>query len=121
MMLMLAVAPLCALSMQVDRAEVLRIVDGDTVELRLSLGFDLELRDSARLWGIDAPERYEADGPAATEYLRSMIPPGTQVYVERVGDGRDKYGRLLLRIFDQDCRDINRAMIDAGHAVEYLR
>lgn len=121
MMLMLATAPLCALSMQVDRAEVLRIVDGDTVELRLDLGFDIELHDNARLWGINAPERYQPEGPAATEYLRSMIPPGSEVYVERVGDGRDKYGRLLLRIFDRDCRDVNQAMVDAGHAVEYLR
>ena len=103
-------------------ATVERIVDGDTAEVEVSLGLGVEVQDSARLWGIDAPERYTEAGPAATEHLGQLMPVGSHVWAELRGrDGRDKYGRLLVRFFTPDCRDVGQAMVDNGYAVERWR
>lgn len=121
-MLLASLLPICALSPDVHPAEVLRIVDGDTVEVRLDIGFGIELHENARLWGINAPERYQLGGPEATAYLKTMIAPGQMIFARKMGRrGRDKYGRLLIVIYDSNCRDINQEMVDTGHAVEYLR
>ena len=103
-------------------ATVERIVDGDTAEVEISLGLGIEVQDNARLWGIDAPERYQDAGPAATAHLTRLMPVGSFVYAELMGrDGRDKYGRLLVRFYNEGCLEINQAMIDDGHAVERWR
>jgi micrococcal nuclease len=106
----------CLVSAPAYPAEVLRIVDGDTVELRLDLGFGIQLRDKARLWGINAPERNAVGGTAATGHLAILIPPGSTATAQPKDGGRDKYGRLLLVLFDGQCRDVNRQMVADGHA-----
>lgn len=114
------ILPVCAMSMNVDRGEVLRIIDGDTVEVRLDVGYGFEIHDKARIYGINAPERYTPEGPVATSFLASMAPVGSAVYVERMGsDGRDKYGRLLIKVYTPACKDVGAAMLDAGQAVPY--
>lgn len=103
-------------------ATVERIVDGDTAEVEISLGLGVEVQDNARLWGINAPERYQTGGPEATRHLGQLMPVGSHVYAQLMGnDGRDKYGRPLLRFFDNGCTDLNQKMVDDGHAVEYMR
>ena len=103
-------------------ARVERIVDGDTAEMEISVGLGVEIQDNARLWGFNAPERYEQAGPAATAHLATLIPPGSDVLVELMGsDGRDKYGRPLVQVFTIDCVDVGLAMIEAGHAQAYMR
>jgi micrococcal nuclease len=102
-------------------AEVVRVVDGDTVELRLDLGFGMQVQDKARLWGINAPESYTLAGPASTAHLRTLAPVGSRITVQPKGTtGRDKYGRLLLVLRDGQCLNINAAMVQAGHAVEAM-
>ena len=103
-------------------ATVERIVDGDTAEVEVSLGLGVEVQDNARLWGIDAPERYTDAGPAATAHLATLMPVGSKVHAQLMGsDGRDKYGRLLVRFILPDCTDVGDAMVKAGHAVERWR
>ncbi|WP_223479354.1 thermonuclease family protein [Oricola indica] len=107
------------------RAEVVRVVDGDTVDLDIDLGFYVWLRSQRiRMVGINAPEpkgKTREVGRAATEFLESLIVGKTVIvrtYKARDGsDAKGKYGRWLARIY-VDGVDVSQAMIDAGHAVE---
>ena len=76
-------------------ATVDRVVDGDTCVLLLNLGFDILLRHSCRLYGINAPEHGTEAGDAAKAYLIAMLPPGTEVIVKTIKDASEKYGRIL--------------------------
>jgi endonuclease YncB( thermonuclease family) len=88
-----------------------RITDGDTFTLRYSSTEE----ERIRLHGIDAPERDQPHGRAAGEALASLI-GNRRVRVELVD--RDRYGRLVGRIWLGE-RDINLAMVEAGHAWWY--
>lgn len=101
-----------------DVATVVRVVDGDTVVLDVG-GHD----ETVRLLGIDTPETVkpnapvECFGPEASDRLKELIPPGSEVRVERDAEIRDRYGRLLLFVFRlSDRRLVNRLMIDGGFA-----
>lgn len=84
-----------------DEAVVLRIVDGDTVRVRRAGGAD----ESVRLIGVDTPESVRPGTPVqcfaqeASAFLRSLVPPGTVVRLERDVEPRDRYGRLLAYLF----------------------
>jgi micrococcal nuclease len=94
-------------------ATVVRVIDGDTVELDLDLGWHLTLRRACRLAGINAPERATEFGPAATAFLRKLLPVGTKVIF--LSTRLDKYGRPLGHI-TRGPTDIELAMIASGHA-----
>lgn len=104
--------------------------DGDTVYLDIDSGFHNHRQSmnsqgrltlSYRLLDIDAPElrplSTRAAGLAARDYLRSMV-NGEALIVETLQDP-DNFGRYLDRIWLPDGTDVNREMIDAGHAVPY--
>jgi endonuclease YncB( thermonuclease family) len=103
-----------ALTFPPERGEVLVLpieaVDGDTVE------FFYLVRARARLHGINAPEKTGATaaaGKASREFLQGKLPK------EPTGAlllGREKYGRLLMRLYDADGEDLSEVMIKAGHA-----
>lgn len=111
------------------RATVLHVVDGDTVDLSVSLGFEMSYRARFRLAGINTPESYGPDacdaGRAAKQYLSDRIPVGTALVVRTVKDRREKYGRFLAELFYVDADgqalpvSINQALVDAGHAKPY--
>lgn len=101
-------------------ATVERIVDGDTIDLNVDLGFRVYHRDRFRLLGIDTPERGQAGWAEATAALTRMIPPGSSLIIKTATPLRDKYGRWLARLFVGTI-DINQLMIDQGHAVPYPR
>ena len=88
-----------------------KITDGDTFSLR---GTSRRIR----VWGLDAPERDEAGGSAATETLRGLI--SGQTLVCEVRD-MDRYGRIVGQCFLSDGRDITAEMIRFGVATEYCR
>lgn len=110
-------------------AHVVRVIDGDTIITEIiigseaELGYDLAIKTSARLYGINAPDNGK-EGPertrAATEHLKELLakhaPVGNFFAQLR---GRDKYGRILIDIL-ADSLDINQQMILDGHAVVYL-
>ena len=108
------------------RAEVVRVIDGDTIVVDIDLGFYTWLHEQRiRLAGIDAPPvrgAGKAAGIAAAKYLEGMI-DGREIIIRTFkagdrGDRKGKYGRWLGRIY-VDGLDVNRSMIDAGHAVPY--
>ena len=106
------------------KCKVTNVVDGDTVDVDIDLGFGVWLRDQRiRLYGIDTPESRTSDpfeklyGKAATEFLKKWL-DGGDVTIKTSKDGRGKFGRILgeLWVFDTN---VNKKMIEEHHAVEY--
>lgn len=90
---------------------VTRVTDGDTFHLS-------SVEPAIRVWGLDAPERDEGGGTAATRAMRHLIDgqPLTCVLVDI-----DRYQRLVGQCFLPNGVDIAEAMISAGVATEYCR
>lgn len=99
-------------------AVVRRVVDGDTVEVRIG-----EVDETVRLLGIDTPESVDPRSPVecfgreAAEHLASLLPPGTDVRLVRDVEGRDRYDRLLAYVYrQQDAMFVNLALVREGYA-----
>ena len=106
----------------VYQAELERVVDGDTVDVTLDLGFDVKLhKQRVRLHGIDTPESRTRNleekklGLAAKARLKELCVG--RFKVKSLGKG--KYGRVLGIPYTEDGQDICQLLIDEGHAVEY--
>jgi micrococcal nuclease len=95
-------------------AEVVRIIDGDTLVLRTH-----GRRTRVRLIGVDAPEtwrRQDCFGGEATRALRRLIPPGSAVRAAGDVEPRDGYGRRLLYLWTRRGVLVNAALVRAGFA-----
>jgi micrococcal nuclease len=100
-------------------AKVIRVVDGDTVELRVDMGFRCSMTISARLLGIDAPEMHKKAqlemARKATAALAERL-EGKDVRI--VSKKADDWGRWLVLIWDTtSMKSINDWMIEQGYAV----
>lgn len=101
------------------------IYDGDTVHLKIDLGFsfwrerDPLKGDRYRLARINSPEMYTPEGPVARDFLKSLLPdPGSTIMVKTYKDP-DNYGRYLVELFTEDGESINDLMVASGHAEVY--
>jgi endonuclease YncB( thermonuclease family) len=99
------------------KAKVERIIDADTVEFTIDLGFKTYMRMNLRLAGIDAPEMKTQEGKDAKAWLEGQLPIGHEVTLS-VYKAPDKYGRYLPYV-TYNGLDINQELIKSGHAVEY--
>ena len=104
-------------------AKVVRVVDGDTVDALIDLGFDIHKKIRIRMVGINTPESRTRDleekklGLAAKARLKEILSENdNKIILESHGVG--KYGRCLgiIRIKD---RSVNHQLIEEGHATEY--
>ena len=107
------------------RARILRVIDGDTVQLDVDLGFDVRQRMTVRLYGINAPEMNTPEGKVAKMHLAMLILEGMELELHTLKDKREKYGRylavLMLRVPGTDGRtNVNQMMVEDGHAVPYM-
>ena len=105
---------------------VKRVVDGDTVDVVLNLGFDILYKCRVRLYGIDTPESRtrnldeKARGKMAGAFLKEAIDNGTKVVIQtKLKDSRGKFGRVLGNVV-VDGININKSMIDHFHAAAYF-
>jgi len=102
-------------------AKLDRVVDGDTVDALVDLGFNTWKKVRIRMVGMNAPESRTRDleekarGIAAKIRLEELLEKGTFI-LESQGVG--KYGRCLGILFVDDI-NINRTLINEGHATEY--
>ena len=103
-----------------------RVVDGDTVDVVLNLGFDILYKCRVRLYGIDTPESRtrnldeKARGKMAGAFLKKAIEEGTKVVIQtEVKDSKGKYGRVLGNVV-VDGVNINKKMIESYLAVAYF-
>jgi micrococcal nuclease len=107
------------------QCRILRVIDGDTVDIDIDLGFGVWMhRERVRLYGIDTPESRTRDleekkfGLLAKAYVRDHLPVGSIQTLVTIKDGKGKFGRILgkFKIGDDILNDI---MIKEHHAVEY--
>ena len=106
-------------------AEVTRVVDGDTVDAFVDLGFDMHSKQRVRLYGINTPEVRTRDkaekkaGLAAMARLQEMLRESKNKCVIKTRlDRKGKYGRVLGVLYVDDC-DLNAKLIKEGHAKKY--
>jgi len=112
------------------RVEVTRVVDGDTVDVDIDLGFKIQLKDErVRIMGIDTPESRTSDkveklfGLAAKERLYSLLEKDAKLITSEDKDGIDmkgKFGRILGDFRAADGRLVTEIMIEEGHCVPYF-
>lgn len=108
--------------------KILNIVDGDTVEVDIDLGFDITLSKKVRMAGIDTPESRttnkieKALGLESKEYLKQKIKDAKDIVIKtELPDSSEKYGRILGWIYlDGATKSINEIMIEEGYAWSYL-
>jgi micrococcal nuclease len=108
--------------------KVSKVVDGDTVDVTIDLGFDILYNTRVRLAGIDTPESRTRDleekalGLEAKAYLKGAIKASESVVIktEKI-DSRGKFGRVLGWVYlDNNDKSINEIMIEEGYAWPYL-
>jgi micrococcal nuclease len=109
---------------------VIKVVDGDTVDVDIDLGFGVTLKDErVRIMGIDTPESRTRDkvedlfGEAAKARLKELMKDGGKLITTEDRKGEDmkgKFGRILGDFRVEDGRKITEILIEEGHAVAYF-
>lgn len=98
-------------------AQVVRWVDGDTVELDADLGFHIRYRDHFRLLGVDTAERGKPLAAEGKALSISLAPAGSTVHIKTTKG--DKYGRWLTTVTTAAGEDVSTELISAGLAKPY--
>ena len=113
------------------KCKILRVVDGDTVDVDIDLGFGVWLKkERVRMMGIDTPESRTRDkvekkfGLAAKAFVKSKMPVGSmqvlKTEIDRSGeDKKGKFGRILGDFLIDEDR-LTDIMVSEGHAVAYF-
>ena len=105
---------------------VTRVIDGDTIDAEIDLGFNLKLNKRIRLHGIDTPEtrtrdkKEKAAGLEAKRRLQEIVESQqNQLYLKSMDQG--KFGRCIGVLFERDFDDqsINDLLVEEGHARVY--
>jgi len=108
--------------------EIKNVVDGDTIDVVIDLGFDILFASRVRLAGIDTPESRTTDkaekalGLEAKEYLKKHLKDAKSVVIrtEKM-DSSEKYGRILGWVYvNGESESVNNKMINDGYAWGYL-
>jgi len=113
---------------------IAKVVDGDTIDANIDLGFDISLSKRIRLAGIDTPESRTKDeyekklGLESKEWLKKHLEGAKDIIVKtELPDSTEKYGRIIGHLYIGDAevsavnrkKSINNQMIDEGYAWEY--
>ncbi len=114
--------------------QIHKVVDGDTIDADIDLGFDISLTKRIRLAGVDTPESRTTDlkektlGLEVKEWLKKKLEGQTDIIVKtELPDSTEKYGRILGHLFIGDNevsavnkkKSVNDMMIESGYAWEY--
>ena len=109
--------------MYIYNAKLVRVIDGDTIDAVIDLGFDVWVKKRVRLYGINTPETRTRDlkekqaGLAAKKRLQELIDDsGGKFRIQSLGIG--KYGRCLGTLFIDDV-NVNMLLLKEGLASEY--
>ena len=108
------------------KAKLDRIIDGDTIDCFIDLGFNIKLKERVRLKGIDTPEVRTKDleekkrGFAAKERVIELFQGVDEFVVKTELDNKGKYGRILGTIMLPDRKiSLNEMLLKEGHAEVY--
>jgi len=108
--------------------QVLRVVDGDTIDVDIDLGFDISFTSRVRLAGIDTPESRTTDkkekvlGLEVKQRLKDILSKSSKIVIRtEKPDSTEKYGRILGWLFiDGAEKSINEGLIADGYAWGYM-
>ena len=108
--------------------KVLKVVDGDTIDADIDLGFDISLTKRIRLAGIDTPESRTTDlkekalGLEVKEWLKKRLEGAKDILIKtQLPDSTEKYGRILGKLYiNNEETSLNEQMIDEGYAWSYM-
>jgi micrococcal nuclease len=108
--------------------KVENVVDGDTIDVLIDLGFDILFQSRVRLAGIDTPESRTSDkaekvlGLESKEYLKKHLKDAKSVIIKTEKmDSSEKYGRILGWVYvNGDTESLNDKMINDGYAWGYM-
>jgi micrococcal nuclease len=108
--------------------KVENVVDGDTIDVLIDLGFDILFQSRVRLAGIDTPESRTSDkaekvlGLESKEYLKKYLKDAKSVVIKTEKmDSSEKYGRILGWVYiNGDTESLNDKMINDGYAWGYM-
>ena len=108
-------------------AKILKVVDGDTVDIDIDLGFGVWLRDErVRLYGIDTPESRTRDleekkyGLAAKAFVENYLQGENIILRTKTYDSKGKFGRILGDLYvDGKEHTLCESLLHNHHAVEY--
>ena len=107
--------------------QVLKVVDGDTIDVVIDLGFDISYTSRVRLAGIDTPESRTTDarekilGVEVKEYLKKALDGATDIVIRtEKADSSEKYGRILGWLFvNKQTGSLNMELVNKGYAWSY--
>ena len=107
--------------------QVLKVVDGDTIDASIDLGFDISLEKRIRLAGIDTPEsrttnvKEKAMGLESKEWLKKTLEGAKDILIKtELPDSTEKYGRIIGHLFiNGQETSLNNQMITDGYALAY--
>ena len=107
------------------KCKLVKVVDGDTIDVDIDLGFGVWMRNQRiRLYGIDTPESRTSDkvekvyGNAAKDFLVKWTDAG-DLTLKTFKDDKGKFGRILGEIWFGGTYNINQILVDNHHAVRY--
>jgi micrococcal nuclease len=107
--------------------EIHKVVDGDTIDASIDLGFDISLEKRIRLAGVDTPEsrttnlKEKAMGLESKEWLKKKLEGAKDIIIKtELPDSTEKYGRIIGHLFiNGQETSLNNQMIDEGYALAY--
>ena len=107
--------------------QVLKVVDGDTIDASIDLGFDISLEKRIRLAGIDTPEsrttnvKEKSMGLESKEWLKKTLEGAKDILIKtELPDSTEKYGRIIGHLFiNGQETSLNNQMITEGYALAY--
>ncbi len=107
--------------------EIHKVVDGDTIDADIDLGFDISLTKRIRLAGVDTPESRTTDakekalGLEVKEWLKKRLEGATDILIKtELPDSTEKYGRIIGHLYiNGEETSLNNQMITEGYAWEY--
>ena len=106
------------------KAKLIRVIDGDTIDAMIDLGFDTWVKKRIRLYGINTPETRTRDleekkaGVAAMNRLQEILDDSGHEFILQ-SHGVGKYGRCLGTLLIKDV-NINKLLLGEGFAKEYV-
>jgi micrococcal nuclease len=107
--------------------QILKVVDGDTIDASIDLGFDISLEKRIRLAAVDTPESRTTDlkekamGLESKEWLKKKLEGAKDIIIKtELPDSTEKYGRIIGHLFINGQEiSLNNQMINDGYALAY--
>jgi micrococcal nuclease len=107
--------------------QITKVIDGDTIDADIDLGFDISLSKRIRLAGVDTPESRTTDanekkyGLESKEWLKHRVENAKNILIKtELPDSTEKYGRIIGHLFINDqANSLNEQMIVEGYAWNY--